>query len=86
VELKTLSRFNMSRFADASVDFVAATELRSAPQLFLMAGKSLEAAGKAADAEAQYRKALEGNAGLAEARERLNVLEQRSVPVVVHKN
>jgi protein O-mannosyl-transferase len=78
--------FNRGRYEEAGVDFVAATQLRPAPQLFLMAGKSLEAAGKAAEAEAQYRKALQGNAGLAEARERLNVLEQRSVPVGVHKH
>ncbi len=51
-----------------------------------MAGKSLEAAGKLLEAEAEYRKALEGNAGLTEARERLNLLEQRSAPIVVHKN
>ena len=71
---------------EAGADFVAATELTPAPQLFLMVGKSLEAAGKAVEAEAQYRKALEGNAGLAEARERLNVLEQRSAATGIRKN
>jgi hypothetical protein len=39
-----------------------------------------------AKAEDEYRKALAGNAGLTEARERLNLLEQRSPPIVVHKN
>jgi tetratricopeptide (TPR) repeat protein len=78
--------FNMGRYDEAGVDFLAATGLKAAPQLFLMAGKSLEAAGKPAAAEAQYRKALEGNAGLAEARERLDVLERRSAPFVIHKN
>ena len=68
---------NMRRFAEAGADFVAATELRPAPQLFLMAGKSLEADGKLREAEEQYRKALAGNAGLTEARERLDVLEKR---------
>jgi Flp pilus assembly protein TadD len=69
--------FNMRRFAEAGADFVAATELRPAPQLFLMAGKSLEADGKLPVAEEQYRKALAGNAGLTEARERLDLLEKR---------
>ncbi len=79
--------YNLGRYDEASADFMAASELRPAPQLFLMAGKSLEAAGKSAQAEAEYRKALAGNAGLTEARERLNLLEQRrSAPIAVHKN
>jgi Flp pilus assembly protein TadD len=78
--------YNLRRYDEAGADFMAATELRPAPQLFLMAGKSLEAAGKLAKAEDEYRKALAGNAGLTEARERLNLLEQRSPPIVVHKN
>jgi protein O-mannosyl-transferase len=79
--------YNLDRYDEASADFMAATELRPAPQLFLMAGKSLEAAGKSAEAEAEYRKALAGNAGLTEARERLNLLEQRrSAPIAFHKN
>jgi tetratricopeptide (TPR) repeat protein len=79
--------YNLGRYDEASADFMAATELRPAPQLFLMAGKSLEAAGKSAEAESEYRKALAGNAGLTEARERLNLLEQRrSAPIAVHKN
>ena len=69
--------FNMSRFADASVDFVAATQLRPAPQLFLMAGKSLEANGKLREAEEQYRKALAGSADLTEARERLDIIAKK---------
>jgi Flp pilus assembly protein TadD len=69
--------FNMRRFAEAGADFVAATEVRPAPQLFLMAGKSLEADGKLREAEEQYRKALAGNAGLTEARERVDVLEKK---------
>jgi tetratricopeptide (TPR) repeat protein len=69
--------FNMSRFADASVDFVAATQLRPAPQLFLMAGKSLEATGKLREAEEQYRKALAGSADLMEARERLDIIAKK---------
>jgi tetratricopeptide (TPR) repeat protein len=77
--------FNMRRYDEAGGEFVAATQLRPAPQLFLMAGKSMEAAGKLAEAEAQYRKALAGNAGLTEARERLNLLERRSASIV-HKN
>ena len=76
---------NMGRYDEAGADFVAATELRPAPQLFLMAGKSLEAAGKLPQAEAEYRKALAGNAGLTEARERLNLLERRTASMV-HKN
>ena len=69
--------FNMRRFAEAGADFVAATELRPAPQLFLMAGKSLEADGKLREAEEQYRNALAGNAGLTEARERLDTIEKK---------
>jgi tetratricopeptide (TPR) repeat protein len=76
---------NMGRYDEAGADFVAATELRPAPQLFLMAGKSLEAAGKLPEAEAEYRKALAGNAGLTEARERLNLLERRTASMV-HQN
>jgi protein O-mannosyl-transferase len=68
---------NMRRFAEASADFVAATELRPAPQLFLMAGESLEANGKLREAEDQYRKALAGNAGFTEARKRLDILEKK---------
>jgi tetratricopeptide (TPR) repeat protein len=78
--------YNLGRYDEASADFMAATELRPAPQLFLMAGKSLEAAGKSAEAEAEYRKALAGNAGLTEARERLSLLERRSAPIAVHEN
>jgi Flp pilus assembly protein TadD len=69
--------FNMRRFAEAGADFVAATELRPAPQLFLMAGKSLEANGKLREAQEEYRKALAGDAGLTEPRERLDVLEKK---------
>ena len=78
--------YNLRRYDEAGVDFVAASELKPAPQLFLMAGKSLEGAGKLAEAEAEYRDALAGNAGLTEARERLHLLEQRLAPIVVHKN
>jgi Flp pilus assembly protein TadD len=69
--------FNMRRFAEAGADFVAATELRPAPQLLLMAGKSLEADGKLREAQEQYRKALAGNASLTEARERLDAIEKK---------
>jgi protein O-mannosyl-transferase len=69
--------YNLGRYDEAGADFMAATDLRPAPQMFLMAGKSLEAAGKLAEAEEEYRKALAGNAGLTEARERLNLLERR---------
>jgi protein O-mannosyl-transferase len=69
--------FNMRRFAEAGADFVAATELRPAPQLFLMAGKSLEAEGKLREALEQYRRALAGDAGLTEARERLDAIEKK---------
>jgi len=78
--------YNLGRYGEAGADFMAATDLRPAPQLFLMAGKSLEAAGKLEEAEEEYRKALAGHAGLTEARERLHLLEQRSAPVVVHKH
>jgi tetratricopeptide (TPR) repeat protein len=69
--------FNMRRFAEAGADFMAATELRPAPQLLLMAGKSLEAGGKLPEAEEQYRKALAGDADLTEARERLDTIEKK---------
>jgi tetratricopeptide (TPR) repeat protein len=78
--------FNLGRYDEAGADFVAATGLRPAPQLFLMAGKSLEGAGKLAEAEAEYRKALARDSGFAEARERLDVLERRLGTVVVHEN
>ena len=74
--------YNLRRYEQAGADFVAASELKPAPQLFLMAGKSLEGAGKLAEAEAAYREALAGNAGLTEARERLHLLEQRLAPIV----
>jgi len=69
--------FNMRRFAEAGADFMAATELRPAPQLFLMAGKSLEADGKLPEAQEQYRKALAGDADLTEARGRLDTIEKK---------
>jgi len=69
--------FSMRRFAEAGADFVAATELRPAPQLFLMAGKSLEADGKLPEAEEQYRKALAGDRDLTEARGRLDIIEKK---------
>ena len=69
--------FNMSRFAEASVDFVAATQLRPALPLFLMAGKSLEADGKLREAQEEYRKTLAGNADSKEARERLDIIEKK---------
>jgi tetratricopeptide (TPR) repeat protein len=78
--------FNLRRYDEAGADFVAATGLRPAPQLFLMAGKSLEGAGKLAEAEAEYRKALARDSGFAEARERLDVLERRLGTVVVREN
>jgi tetratricopeptide (TPR) repeat protein len=78
--------FNLRRYEEAGVDFVAATGLRPAPQLFLMAGKSFEGAGKLTEAEAEYRKALEENGELTEARELLNLLKERSVPIEGHKN
>jgi Flp pilus assembly protein TadD len=77
--------FNMNRFAEASEDFVAAAEVKPAPQLLLMAGKSLEGAGKLPEAQEEYRKALAGNVDLTEARERLKLLEQRSPPIVDKK-
>jgi tetratricopeptide (TPR) repeat protein len=78
--------FNLGRYSEAAVDFVRATELRPAPELFLMAGKSLEGAGKLREAADEYRKALAGNAGLTEARERLDRLEHRSSRTIGHKN
>jgi len=70
----------MGRYDEASEDFVAASRSRPAPELLLMAGKSMEAAGKFPGAAEAYRRALNGNAALAEARERLNLLEERSSP------
>jgi protein O-mannosyl-transferase len=70
--------FNASRFAEASADFAAAIELKPAAELFLMAGKSLEAAGKLPEAAEAYRRALNTNSQLAEARERLHELEKRA--------
>jgi len=74
--------FNMGRYDEASEDFVAAARSRPAPELLLMAGKSLEAAGKFPEAVEAYRDALNGNAALAEARERLNFLEERHAPPI----
>jgi tetratricopeptide (TPR) repeat protein len=62
--------FNMGRYDEASEDFVAAARSRPAPELLLMAGKSMEAAGKFSEAAEAYRRALNGNAALAEARKR----------------
>jgi len=72
----------MGRYDEASEDFVAAARSRPAPELLLMAGKSLEAAGKFPEAVEAYRDALNGNAALAEARERLNFLEERHAPPI----
>jgi len=76
----------MGRYDEASEDFVAAARSRPAPELLLMAGKSMEAAGKFPQGAEAYRRALNGNAALAEARERLNLLEERhSPPAASHK-
>jgi protein O-mannosyl-transferase len=69
--------FNAGRSAEASVDFVAATELRPAAELFLMAGKSWESAGELAKAIQEYRRALQTKPELTEARERLEAIEKR---------
>jgi len=81
-----MNRYSVSLLDEASEDFVAAARSRPAPELLLMAGKSMEAAGKFPEAAEAYRRALNGNAALAEARERLNLLEERSSPPpAVHK-
>jgi protein O-mannosyl-transferase len=78
--------FNMGRYDEASEDFVAAARSQPAPELLLMAGKSMEAAGKFPEAAEAYRRALNGNAALAEARDRLNLLEERSsLPMAIDK-
>jgi Flp pilus assembly protein TadD len=69
--------FNLARYEEASTDFVAAAEVRPAGQLFLMAGKSLEGAGKFMGAAEEYRRALKTEPGLAEARTRLDGLEKK---------
>ena len=71
------AHFNAGRFAEASADFVAATELRPEPELFLMAGKSSEDAGRLAKAAEEYRRALQVKPDLTEARERLEAIEKR---------
>ena len=56
------------------------------PEPLLMVGKSMEAAGKFSEATEAYRGALNANAALPEARERLDLLEERSSrPPAVHK-
>ena len=70
--------FNAERFAEASADFVAATELRPAAELFLMAGKSLEGAGRLAEAADEYRRALQERPELTEAQVRLAAIEKRT--------
>jgi hypothetical protein len=71
---------------EASEDFVAAARSQPAPELLLMAGKSMEAAGKFPEEAEAYRRALNGNAALAEARDRLNLIEERSsLPLAIDK-
>jgi tetratricopeptide (TPR) repeat protein len=78
--------FNLGRYDEASEDFVEAARSRPAPELLLTVGKSMEAAGKFPEAAEAYRGSLNANAALAGARERLNLLEERSSrPPAVHK-
>jgi tetratricopeptide (TPR) repeat protein len=69
--------FNMARYREAGQDFSEALKETPAPELMLMAGKSLEAAGQPTEAAAYYRQALESNPNLSEARTRLDSLTSR---------
>jgi len=69
--------FNLARYQEASQDFAQAVRIRSAPELLLMSGKALESAGQLNDAADAYREAVRANPDLAEARERLELLDRR---------
>jgi protein O-mannosyl-transferase len=69
--------FNLQRFGEASADFLAAAKQAPAPQLFFMAGRSLESSEKLQEAADAYRQALRQNSDFAEARARLQLLESR---------
>ena len=69
--------FNMARYREAGQDFQLAVKEKPAPELMLMAGKSLEASGEAQQAADFYLRALQGDPGLTEARTRLDELSRR---------
>jgi len=69
--------FNLARYQEASQDFAQAVRIRPAPELILMSGKALEEAGKLNEAADAYREAVRANPDLAEARERLELLDKR---------
>jgi len=69
--------FDMARYHEASQDFSQAVKEKPAPELMLMAGKSLEAAGEPRDAAECYRQALLRDPHLTEARARLDALSLR---------
>jgi tetratricopeptide (TPR) repeat protein len=69
--------FNLAKYEAASADFIAATKLQPAEELFLMAGKSLEGSGRFPDAADEYLRALRANPASGEARERLDAVRKR---------
>lgn len=69
------ANFNMARYQEASDDFARALQEQPAPELYLMAGKALQAAGRWMQAADCYRRALQGNPRLVEAQQLLDALE-----------
>ena len=69
------AKFNMGRYHEASDDFERALQEQPAPQLYLMAGKALQAAGRWMEAADCYRRALQGDPQLTEAQRLLDTLE-----------
>lgn len=72
------AKFNMGRYQEASDDFARALEEQPAPELYLMAGKALQGAGRWKQAADCYRLALKGNPQLTEAQRSLDTLEHSS--------
>ena len=70
------AKFNMGRYREASDDFECALREQPAPELFLMAGKALEKAGRSPQAADYYRRALKEDSQLVEAQRSLDALQQ----------
>lgn len=71
------SLYNLGKYQEASKDFLAAVQMKPAAELYLMAGKSLEAAGSLDAALQQYQSAIKADGNLEEAKQKWNDLQKK---------
>jgi len=70
--------YEARQYASASRDFLRAAQINPTPELFIMAGRSLEGAGELRQAIQVYRLVLNANPNHTEARDRMEALEKRT--------